>query len=60
MILDAGNLQQWKEELDLKIKTRYSISDKLSETMDDDYWLEEYTGLDTEEAISDEVQYWDD
>lgn len=57
--LTKDNLESWKALLSMKMKDRYGI-DNYSDTKSDQEWIEEYTGATEEDAISDEIQYWEE
>lgn len=58
MILTKKNLHNWKTLLSIKMKERYGVEDFASCKTDKE-WLEDCEGASEEEAISEEVQYWD-
>jgi hypothetical protein len=59
MILTNKNLEKWKALLDKKMKKRYEV-ESYSDAKKDSEWLEEYTDYTEEDAIADEIQYWDE
>lgn len=58
IILTPDNITIWKILLSKKMKERYGVND-FAQCYKDHEWLEEYEGYEEEEAISDEIQYWD-
>lgn len=58
MILTETNLLEWKLSLNKKMKQRYDIDD-YSGCKKDSEWMEDYIEASDEDAISDEIQYWD-
>ena len=60
MKLKKNNIQQWKEELDKEAKKRMPKDwQKLSETLCDNDWLNDYLGEDTVDVVSGELSYMD-
>lgn len=56
MILTKENLQEWKAELNRKIKTAINYeSDTYSDCLTDEEWINDYEGEDVDQAIEDEI-----
>ncbi len=59
MILEKNNLKEWKSCLDKEMKSQYNL-ENFSECNADQYWIDEYTGYDTQNAIDDESDYFEE
>lgn len=57
--LTKDNIEEWKVSLNKKMKERYQI-DNYALCLPDPDWLKEYEGSTDEDAISDEIESWDD
>lgn len=58
MKLTRSNIEEWKRELDEKMKRQFNTPKYLG-MLDDEYWLT-YEGMTVDEVIAEETSYWDE
>lgn len=59
MVLTNSNIKEWKDKLNEMMSVKTGTSD-YSECLKDDEWLDEYIGYTCQDAVDDEIQYWDE
>lgn len=58
MILTEENIEAWKACLSKEFKEQHDI-DNFAHCNSNDEWIENYLGSDTQSAIDEEVEHWD-
>jgi hypothetical protein len=59
LVLNQHNIGTWKKEIKKKMLKQHGVAD-YDQAFFDKEWLSESSGKTTQQAIDDEVQYWDE